>query len=95
MKLNRTQRRKAKYSPTQNELKQRIVEVVEFNDQLKFKPLEQIEEFLKFEKEFESVGKSSKLFLSNWLNFFVEQLKKRIADKAVEVATEKLKAGVQ
>lgn len=95
MKLNRTQRRKAKFSPTPNELKQRIVEVVQFNDQLKFKPLDRIEEFLRLQKQLEETGKSDKFFLSNWLNFFVAQMKKRIADKAVEVAEAKMKEGVQ
>lgn len=92
MKLSRDQRRKSKFSPTQNELKNRIVEVVEFNDQLKFKPLDNIEEFLKINKELEQTGRTSKLFLSSWLNFFVVQLKERIANKAVEVAGEKMKA---
>jgi len=95
MKLNRTQRRKAKFLPTPNDLKQRIVEVVEFNGQMKFKPLDRIEEFLRLQKELEQTGKTDKFFLSNWLNFFVAQMKKRIADKAIEIAETKMKEGVQ
>lgn len=95
MKMNRKERRKAKFQPTSNDIKQRIAEVIEFNESLKFKPLPRIDEFLKLNQQMKETGSAGKVFLSSWLNFFVAELKERIANKAVEVAEEKMKEGMK